>query len=38
MMGTSAPAPEPESEDAEDLDEIRRQLAALQARLAKIDG
>lgn len=34
----SASGPEPEAEDAKELDEIRRQLAELQARLARMDA
>lgn len=36
MLGASGPEPEPE--DASELDEIRRQLAELQARLARMDA
>ena len=36
MIGTSAPEPDADAE-GEDLDDIRRQLAELQARLAKLD-
>ena len=38
LVGSSGPAPEPEADDASDLKDIRRQLAELQARLAKMDG
>lgn len=36
VLGASGP--EPEAEDAKELDEIRRQLAELQARLARMDA